>query len=394
MKILMVCEGINKFSIVAQPWRHVYELAKRMIQHGNKVQILTSRSTDEPSEDKINGIPIIRVKKGKFLFDSEQLLKYLNDEEFDVVNWHGSDIWATIHIWRLRKKLKNNVILTLHSGPLSINDLKNLKFADFFVLYNFWNNVLNAFFPHRITKKCMDIPQIKGVITLSRRLKTYLIKNGIKKEDEIEVIRSGVDVEEFNPLVARRINNNEVKTILYFGELSPFRGVDTLLMAMAEIVKNVPDTKLFLLARDPVNWKKKEGKLEEETKRTRGVVLVKGVLNQYELLSYLNSADVVVLPFRFWPQVECPLTILEAMAMKKPVITTTVGAIPEIVINKKTGILVPPKKYKILAKKVVGLFYDEELANRIGKNARSYVVKFHDWNIIVRETLKTFKELN
>ena len=121
----MVCEGINKFSIVAQPWRHVYELTKRMIQHGNEVQILTSRSTDEPSEDKISGIPIIRVKKGKFLFDSEQLLKYLNDEEFDVVNWHGSDIWATIHIWRLRKKLKNNVILTLHSGPLSINDLKN-----------------------------------------------------------------------------------------------------------------------------------------------------------------------------------------------------------------------------------------------------------------------------
>jgi glycosyltransferase involved in cell wall biosynthesis len=401
MNILLVCEGINESSIVAQPWKHVYELARRMIKYGHQVKILTNHEGKKSiSKEEINDVPIHRIKKGKFLFDSDDLLKHLNDYQVDVINWHGSDVWSIIHLWRIRRKLKNNVVWTLHSGPLSIHDFKNLKFTELFTLHKFWNNILNALFPSWIVKEWINLPEIKQVITLSQRLKEYFIKNGIKNESKVKVIRSGVDIEKFNPLNQKMMtlenelfetNNNDDKIILYFGPLSTFRGVDTLLATIPKITKKIPSARLILLARGFLSTRE-ERKLEKMAKNIKSVQVIKGILKYETLVSYLGLANVVVLPFKFWPQVECPLTLLEAMAMEKPVITTKVGAIPEIIVNNENGILVPPKKHEVLAEAIVELLNDKELALKIGENARKYVVRFHSWDVIVKETLETFTD--
>jgi glycosyltransferase involved in cell wall biosynthesis len=398
MNILLVCEGVTESSIVAQPWKHVYELAQRMMKYGHQIKILTNYERKKSiCREEINGVSIYRIKKGKFLFDSDDLLKYLNDNRVDIINWHGSDVLSIIHLWRVRKKLKNNVVWTLHSGPLSIQDFKSLKFTELFTLYKFWNNILNALIPSWIVKEWINLPKIKKVITLSQRFKEYLIKNGIINESKVKVIRSGVDIEKFNPLNQKmilenelfEIKNNDDKIILYFGPLSTFRGVDTLLLAISRIAKKFPSTRLILLARGSLSTKE-ERKLAKMAKCTKNVHVVKGVLRDEILVSYLYLADVVVLPFKFWPQVECPLTLLEAMAMAKPVISTNVGAIPEIIVNNENGILVPPKKHEVLAEAIVKLLNDKELALKIGENARKHVVRFHSWDIVAKETLEIF----
>ncbi|HGE71915.1 TPA: glycosyltransferase family 1 protein [Candidatus Poribacteria bacterium] len=243
------------------------------------------------------------------------------------------------------------------------------------------------------------MPEIKQVITLSQRLKEYLIKNGITNESKVKVIRSGVDTEKFNSLNQKmtlenelfEINNNDDKIILYFGPLSTFRGVDTLLAAIPKIAKKFPSARLILLARGSLSTRE-ERKLAKMAKSTKNVHVVKGVLRDELLVSYLSLADVIVLPFKFWPQVECPLTLLEAMAMEKPVITTNVGAIPEIIVNNENGILVPPKKHEVLAEAIVELLNDKEFALKIGENARRHAVRFHSWDIVVKETLETFTD--
>ncbi|HGE70493.1 TPA: glycosyltransferase family 1 protein, partial [Candidatus Poribacteria bacterium] len=261
-------------------------------------------------------------------------------------------------------------------------------------------NILNALFPSWIVKEWINLPEIKQVITLSQRLKEYLIKNGIKNESKVKVIRSGVDIEKFNPLNQKMMtlenelfetNNNDDKIILYFGPLSTFRGVDTLLATIPKITKKIPSARLILLARGFLSTRE-ERKLEKMAKNIKSVQVIKGILKYETLVSYLGLANVVVLPFKFWPQVECPLTLLEAMAMEKPVITTKVGAIPEIIINKENGILVPPKKHEVLAEAIVELLNDKELALKIGENARKYVVRFHSWDVVVKETLETFTD--
>lgn len=395
MRILMICEGISRFSIVAQPWKHVYEVAKRMLQYGHDVEILTDSTKENTTE--IDGVPICRVKK-KVFFQSDQLSKYLNNNRFEIINWHGSDTWSAVQIWQLRNKLRKDIVLTLHSGPLTLSDFMNLKFSDLFSVFELWNSILNSACPSWLIKKWMNSPQIRGVITLSQRLKTYLVNNKIKREGEVQVIRSGVDIKKYNPSLGLKITDENNlpkidkndKVILYFGPLSPLRGVDILLMAMRYIKEQIPSVKLLLLARDRAV---KVIKLEKLVNRMENIFLVKGILKEETLIYYLNLADVVVLPFKFWPQVECPLTILEAMAMGKPVVTTYVGAIPEIIDNYKNGIMVHPGSVKELVQTVINLLTNKDLSHNIGKKARFYVESFHDWDVIIRQTLKIFQML-
>lgn len=398
MKVLFVCEGITQSSIVAQPWKHVFEIAKRIMKQGNDVQILTDGAKNLQSEEEIGGVPVSRTEKGRFLFDSEKLLQRLNQEDADVVNWHGSDTWSALHYWRLRKRLKSNIVWTLHSGPLSKKDMRYLRFSELFLLYKFWNSVFSTLVPSFLIRRWTDVPQLKLVTALSERLKEHLQRDGIE-EDKIKVVRSGVDTEQFSPSIPfskdreklRRGFQEEDLIIEYLGPLSTFRGVDALIAAMPEILKKHPCAKLVLLARG-FSGNSEERKFQRLTESRKEIVLIPGTLEEKSLIQHMFMADIVVSPFRFWPQVECPLTLLEAMAMEKPIVTTDVGAISEIVRDQQTGILVSPTK-RALAESVATLLSDKERCREIGKNAREYVKCFHDWNIISRQTLDVFESV-
>ncbi|MHA1851887.1 MAG: glycosyltransferase family 4 protein [Candidatus Heimdallarchaeaceae archaeon] len=382
MKILFVCEGINRSSIIAQPWKHVFEMAKRMKGRGNDVQILTDYVQGSSVEEEIDGVTICKVKKKRLLFDREQLLERLNVINADIINWHGSDVWSAIQFWRLRKWLKKDIVWTLHSGILSIEDLKNLDALDYFQLYKFWNNISSMVFPKYFVKQWIKVPFLRHVITLSKRTAEKLKNYGLTVES-VTPIPSGVDVNLFKP----SSNTAENFTLLYFGPLSSFRGVDVLLSAFKFLRRSLPSARLVLLARESNS----NSYLFKKAKNSKKVETVVGILDQKELLRRLNDAAVVVLPFKFWPQVECPSTVLEAMAMEKTVITTNVGAIPEIIKNGENGIMVPPRKPKVLAKILLNLLIDIDLSARIGKNARRHIQNFYSWDVVVPKTLDVFR---
>lgn len=393
MNVLFVCEGLNNLTAVAQPWRHVVEISKRIQDLGNSVQIFSDYQERLNPEDEIAGVPIRRFRKNGFLFNVEELQKGINQEDFDIINWHGSDTWSSFHLWRLRKRTEKNIVWTLHSGPLSVSDFKNLGLREAICLHEFWNNLLNTTIPAHIVRKWVNIPQLKHIIVLSKRLSNHL---GLMKigKDKIDVIPSGVDTSLFRPAENRVVEQlkqslgfegNE-RLILYFGPLSTFRGIDTLIAAMPTIQNRLPNVRLVVLGRT------QEVKNESWFMRTRATPVI-GLLKQEILIQYMSIADVVVLPFKFWPQVECPLTVLESMAMEKPLITTWVGAIPEVVRDGENGILVPPKNPKEIADKVVLLLQDKSLSMEIGKKAREHVETFFDWGTIVQKTMAIFNQV-
>lgn len=378
MKLLFICEGLNTFSIVAQPWKHVIEIA-RMVKHlGVNVEIISDEPNAVRKSEEILGVPIERVEKEGLLFNIESLSQIMNQKDADVVNWHCSDVWSAIYFWRLRKSIDANIVWTLHSRILSIDDLKNLDLLDYFQLYKFWNNIFNATIPKFLIKKWTSVPLLRHVITLSKSTAKRLKNYGLNDEN-ITPIPSGVDINLFKP----SNNTPEEGTILYFGPLSSFRGVDTLLSAFKIMTKRCPSTKLILLARGSND----KSYLLRKAKKLIKVEIIERTLNQKELVDHLNRSCMVVLPFKFWPQVECPLTVIEAMAMKKTVITTFTGAIPETIKNWENGVLVSPKKPEELANIVVKLLNDPSQCEKLGRNARTYVEQFHNWDKIVRDTL-------
>jgi glycosyltransferase involved in cell wall biosynthesis len=378
-KVLFVCEGLNESTIFAQPWKHVMELAKRIEQSGFEIKIISDGSQSLGEEGKLCALPIMRIKKRGLFFDTATLSRLLSHEDSSIVNWHCSDIWSSYYFWRLRH-LRLNVIWTLHSGILSVDDIRNLGFTDSLQLFRFWNNILSASFPKPLIRKWTSVPLLSHVITLSKRTALRLGEYGISAE-HVTSVPSGVDIELFKP--SRNSGQNDFE-ILYFGPLSSLRGIDVVLSSYKLARKKIPSVRLTVLAR-------KAGENDYWVKKARSlgrVEVVGGLLSQEQIVDYLDRASVVVLPFKFWPQIECPSTILEAMSMRKPVITTSTGAIPEIVKNWENGIIVPSRDFtRIAAKALVKLSNDPTLTGRIGNNAREHIERNHDWKRIVRDTL-------
>jgi glycosyltransferase involved in cell wall biosynthesis len=393
MRILFVCEGFSRHSINAQPWKHVFEVARRMQTKGDEVCVLTDLNAYFPRNEVIDGVQVRRIRKGKFLFDVDELNKGLNGD-FDVVNWNASGALSALHFLRM-KKFEENLVWTLHSGIIGLADIRNLKLTEILSLGGFWNNILYSMKSDVFVRRAASLPNLKIIVALSKRLKDYFLSLGVNKE-RIRVIYSGVDVQIFASRDQKHVEESrenmdfhkDEPIILYYGPLSSFRGVDELVSAMPIVLSKFPFSKFVFLARtlkgDPRSNALRQCIMEHER-----AVLVEGVQSQESLIQYLNIADVVVLPFKFWPYVECPLTILETMAVGKPLVTTSTGAIPEIVQDKVTGLLVKPSGEEI-GSATIELLQSEQLASRLAQNARKYVEKYHSWDYVAEQTREAF----
>jgi glycosyltransferase involved in cell wall biosynthesis len=115
----------------------------------------------------------------------------------------------------------------------------------------------------------------------------------------------------------------------------------------------------------------------EEFDLSKYVSLV-GIVFQERLRDYFNQADMFVLPCIVASDQDrdgIPNTLIEAMAMEIPVISTYVSGIPELIEDRKTGLLVPPQDEVSLAKAIATLLEDKELKETLGKAGRNKVIQ-------------------
>ena len=109
-----------------------------------------------------------------------------------------------------------------------------------------------------------------------------------------------------------------------------------------------------------------------------------------DIRELLSITDIYVLPSY---REGLPHSILEAMSMSKPVVTTEVPGCMEVVENGVNGILVPPKNSSKLAQAIVKLVLDSALRNRFGDAGRDKALKFFSNKIILKEVLNLYKSL-
>ena len=83
-------------------------------------------------------------------------------------------------------------------------------------------------------------------------------------------------------------------------------------------------------------------------------------------------------------------TILEAMAMKVPVIATNVGGNPELIQHMETGILVKPRDPKAIANAIDLLLSDKQLAKQLVDRAYQRMIREYNWDIVVEKYLKAY----
>ena len=169
--------------------------------------------------------------------------------------------------------------------------------------------------------------------------------------------------------------------LLYFGRLDVFqKGLDTLLAALAELVRDRPALELRLAGRG------RDGGRVRALAESLGVaarVRVLGAVSDAERCALLAGAAVQVLPSRFEG---FGLAAAEAMAAAVPLVATAVGALPEVVDPPAGGVLVPPNDSAALARAIAALLDDPAAAAALGASARRSAARFR-WDVVADEHL-------
>lgn len=167
----------------------------------------------------------------------------------------------------------------------------------------------------------------------------------------------------------RRSCPTEVQTVLFFGRLSSYKGLPTLLAAAPRIAEAVPGVRI-VIAGSPVRdfVFPKLPTLPRGGEFERHVRYIPNDL----LCELFQRATIVVLPYESATQSGVAMT---AFAFGKPVVATAVGGIPEVVEDLRTGLLVPPGDPAALADATTRLLRDapqrESLAQEIQSRSRT-----------------------
>jgi len=191
---------------------------------------------------------------------------------------------------------------------------------------------------------------------VSEGIKNEMLTYGVP-EEKIRVIDNGIDLTRFRDTISPETVKEEfrlkkeVTIIGTIGNLGDEKGHVYLLRAARNIVKYVKSVKFLFIGDGPLR-----GDLENEATQL-GIgdhIIFTGF--RTDIPNLLSIMDIFVLPS---VKEGLPMVLLEAMAAKKPVIATRVGAIPRVVDNGN-GILVEPRDAEGLEKAIVSLLTNEE----------------------------------
>ncbi len=199
--------------------------------------------------------------------------------------------------------------------------------------------------------------QISLFISPSRFLKEKIQAMGFKKE--VTHLPNFVKVKEHEPSYDY---DHKGKQIVYFGRLSAEKGLSTLIKAVKGL-----DVQLKIIGDGPQK-PELENKIEKE-----GIKNIKllGYRTGKDLHNEIKKSMFIALPSEWYEN--NPRSAIEAFALGKPVIGSRIGGIPELVIDKETGLLFTPGDSEDLAKKMQWLIANPGISQSMGKKARKFV---------------------
>jgi len=203
------------------------------------------------------------------------------------------------------------------------------------------------------------------ILPVSKDLKNAL-QNYYNIKSKFIVVPNVVNTDMFYPLKSLGRQNNKKnnrKRMLSVCVLSPRKGIEYLLKSLYQLKQKRQDFILDIVGDGP---KRKE--YEELTEELNLDKIVKFYGRQPEIVSFMRNCDFFVLPSLYE---NFGVVYIEAMACGKPVIGTNAGG-PSEIINKETGVLVPPKNIEVLTDTIDYMLdhYQDYSSEKISKYAK------------------------
>jgi glycosyltransferase involved in cell wall biosynthesis len=212
---------------------------------------------------------------------------------------------------------------------------------------------------------------------------------------KIRVIYNGVDFEEANKihpnyklLERYGYDDNHMVVGMIANLTSQKRHVD-FISAAKRVKACLPETKFFIIGlthpvKDSINYEKYLRKKVKDIGMNRDVLFIGFYSNIFEMVS---AVDLIVLPSI---GEGLGVAILEAMAKGKSVVASDSGGIPELVKDRITGLLVPPKSPEKLAEAIIYILKNPRIAQSMGRAGRKRARRLFDIKKIVKEYEKLY----
>jgi glycosyltransferase involved in cell wall biosynthesis len=203
----------------------------------------------------------------------------------------------------------------------------------------------------------------------------------------VHEIPNGISLEPFRDLPSRDVARAQLGlpadswVVGIVARLSICKNHLLLLGAFARLLGEFPNARLLIVGDGP--------KQTEVTARVQELSLEKWVVlmgDRRDIPQILAAMDVFCLPSNMEGM---PMTVLEAMAASLPVVSTTVGAIPIVVENGRTGLLIPPDESEALIEALMTLACDPERAREMGRLGHARLLK----HFSLEQTLAAYEEL-
>lgn len=273
------------------------------------------------------------------------------------------------------------LINTTHKLPLVCSlrgsDINSYPFYDRFSLY--------------LTKNL--ISRADRLVSVSSALKkaTEAIE---RPNQEIKVIYNGCDI---NTFIFRQKDRHQIRNelgisdkehvLIFVGSISKDKGIFELLDAFSRLYSTNINVHLVIIGNGPDRSSIQSIVLSD---KIRNNVHIIGKLPNHVIPKYLSASDVFILPSY---SEGLPNVVLEAMSCSLPVIASSVGGIPEAVVDGKSGILVEKKNADSLKIAIEYVIYNTKKAKEMGINGRKIVENKFTWPRNAEEVIQVYKEL-
>lgn len=338
----------------------IYQEALGMKKRGHWVGLAASPQSQIFKHVQEAGLPVFPLPLERRNFNAIwQLLSLIKKENISILNTHSSwDSWVGGIVKLIYPKFR--LIRTRHlSTPIGKTPLS-------WLIYNI-------------------LPD--AVITTGEAIREKMIDYNRFNPHKIVSIPTGIDLKRFNPYRVKPAFKEDGFLIGMISVLRSWKGHKYFISAAPEILKQIPEAKFYIVGDGPQkeNIKRQIKEIGLEDK-----IFMLG--HRTDIPEILAALDVIVHPSTGHEGV--PQTILQALAMAKPVVASHVGGIPEVIEDQKTGILIPPCDVKAIANAVIKIFKNPALSKKLGENGRVLVKRHYSFEAMLDKIEEVYARIS
>ena len=354
--------------------RYTYNLAKKLIEDGNEVVVVTSNIYKLPEYERMEGIPVYRLpcwsllegrypvlKMNSRFFEINKMLKKRN---FDMIIVNTRFYPHSLYGMILAKKMKSKCITLEHgTSHLSVHN----RFLDF----------AGAIFEHTLTK--VDQIFCKDYYGVSKACNEWLTHFHIKAKG---VLYNSIDLEEVKIVQKnssdsyRKKYNIPAKAIVitFTGRLLKEKGLPSLLNVMDRINKERKDVYLFVAG---------DGDMKDEVKsRSNEHIIPVGRIDFEHIVVLLTDSDIFCLPSF---SEGFSTSILEAAACGCYILTTARGGARELLINDEYGCVIQNNNEELLYNALIDIIDNPEKREKGINLTYKRIKKYFTWEILSKQ---------